>query len=340
MPKIISNFFRLNYHGRIIAKKVLTSPVLANNLLYQKVYKNIIDRKAARLASALPGEIAIETTSSCNAKCVMCPRSIGKTRPAGVMDLKLFYKIIENCEKIEKKDIGLSVFGEPLVDPYFFQRLEYVKKKGFKVNFFTNGSLLDKEKAGRLIELKCDSITFSIDGFTKETYEAIRVGLKRDEVYKNVNQLLDLKTFLKSDFPKVKIIGILMDKNKKEMKKFSRYWKSRPGVEYVFIASLRNWSGVFEERRIGKLGELSKRDIWRPPCYQLWTGLQILWDGRVALCCDDTAEARITIGDLRKQSIEEVWQGKTLENLRRLHLEGKRDNIFVCKECPRITVWW
>jgi len=340
MFKFIRKFFYLNSFGRTIAKRILTFSILANNPLYRGVYMSIIKRKARELSSALPEEIDIETTSSCNAKCIMCPRSVGRTRPAGIMDRELFYKIIDDCEKIGKKDIGLSIFGEPLVDPYFFQCLEYAKKRGFKVNFFTNGSLLNEEKAKKILDLKCDKITFSIDGFTKEVYESIRVGLDRDMVYKNVNQLLELKKSLGAELPKVDISGILMDKNKEEMEKFLEYWKSRPGIDNVLIASLRNWAGTFDETRIGRLGELSKRNIWRPPCRQLWKGLLILWDGRVSMCCDDVAEARIVIGDLKNQSIEEVWRGRILENLRRLHLGGKQEEIFICKECPRITVWW
>lgn len=340
MKKTIYNFFRLNNAGRTIAKKVLTSPVVANNPGYKKIYINFINKKAKKLSELVPGEIHIETTNSCNARCLMCPRSVGKTRPTGTMEMDFFYKIIENCEKIGKKEIFLSLFGEPLVDPYFFQRLEYVKKRGFKVSFSTNGSLLDKEKAKKLIDLKCDKVTFSIDGFSPQVYESIRVGLSRDEVYNNVNYLLGLKESLKSDLPKIDILWILMDKNNEEVKKFLNYWRSRAGIENVLIASLRNWAGILDKERIGNFGELSKKNIWKPPCNQLWIGLSILWDGRVAMCCDDTAEARIIIGDLKHQTIEDVWQGEILKNLRKEHLEGKQNDISVCKDCPRITVWW
>ncbi len=34
----------------------------------------------------------------------------------------------------------------------------------------------------------------------------------------------------------------------------------------------------------------------------------ILWDGRVTVCCTDY-EGRLSVGDIKKQTIEEIWTG-------------------------------
>jgi len=39
------------------------------------------------------------------------------------------------------------------------------------------------------------------------------------------------------------------------------------------------------------------------------------------------------VGHIEKNSIEEIWKGGEYEVLRKLHLEGRYDEIPVCKNC-------
>ena len=70
----------------------------------------------------------------------------------------------------------------------------------------------------------------------------------------------------------------------------------------------------------------------RHPCYELWKRVTILYDGRVVPCCFDF-DGELVLGDLKEQSLKEIWNGKKMKNLRRLHLEGKINPINLCREC-------
>jgi radical SAM protein with 4Fe4S-binding SPASM domain len=41
----------------------------------------------------------------------------------------------------------------------------------------------------------------------------------------------------------------------------------------------------------------------------------VLWDGRVVPCCRDS-DAALVLGDLTKQSLEEIWSGAEIKRLR------------------------
>lgn len=58
-------------------------------------------------------------------------------------------------------------------------------------------------------------------------------------------------------------------------------------------------------------------------------------DGKVSQCCND-ALGQATLGDLTKQSLEDVWYGKALETLRAAMLDGGRQACCLCRGCDTI----
>ena len=70
------------------------------------------------------------------------------------------------------------------------------------------------------------------------------------------------------------------------------------------------------------------------PCRMLWTELTVLWDGQVVPCAN-VYEHENLLGDLRTQSLEEVWERSPMQALRQAHLENAVAAIPVCRTCPR-----
>ena len=97
----------------------------------------------------IPKRITIETVFGCNARCSMCVIDVPTNRKKGIMPLEISKYVLDELapykDKIDKVDFfGL---GEPLLDPYIFQRIRYAKDKGFRnIAISTNADLLDKEK--------------------------------------------------------------------------------------------------------------------------------------------------------------------------------------------------
>jgi hypothetical protein len=235
---------------------------------------------------------------------------------------------------------SLSIFGEPLLDPLLLARAERMRDRGMACSFFTNGQLFHGEMAERVVAAQVESVTFSIDAYDSAVYESIRVGLSRDRVYKNVLGLLSHRSRVGAKLPRVYVTALRMAENEHDLPAYMRFWRHTRGLDGIVISDLRDWAGFGTDGDTGTGRLVRPGMLWLPPCRQLWGALNVLWDGRVVACCDDAAEGRLIVGDVRKESLQAIWRGKRLAALRDLHRQGRARQNKVCAACGRFTVWW
>ncbi|MGH2571828.1 MAG: SPASM domain-containing protein, partial [bacterium] len=57
--------------------------------------------------------------------------------------------------------------------------------------------------------------------------------------------------------------------------------------------------------------------------------------GRVHLCCRDT-EGDHVIADTATEELDAIWNGEHFRRLRRLHGQGRFDEIDACAPCDRV----
>jgi len=285
----------------------------------------------------------IETTLACNARCVFCSKQSLPLK-AGTMSWELFEKIIREAKELGVREAILSVYGEPLLDKLFLRRARLTEDAGLAFSFFTNASLLTKEIAKELLGFKYfKRLNFSVNAFDRDTYEKVMVGLKRDVVYGRIRDFLELKNALRPDVYVV-VSCVLFDKNKDEKERFRSYFLGLNGVDSVYFPMIRNRGGIPLDMEWGgedvEFSPLSKKTHKRLPCKFLWEDLFIYYNGMVGVCCEDTAARRIIIGDLNKQSLKDIWAGKSLKALRDMHMSGRRSAHSVCgKACTYNTIW-
>lgn len=61
----------------------------------------------------------------------------------------------------------------------------------------------------------------------------------------------------------------------------------------------------------------------------------ILYDGKVILCCDDYNKKMI-LGNINNSSIKEIWNSKQYENIRKMLYNGEYKKIPVCCNCNKL----
>lgn len=115
--------------------------------------------------------VEIETINRCNNDCSFCPVSRNfEKREFRLMDKNLFLKIISELHEIGYSgQINLFSNNEPLLDKRIFEFAEIVRNQvpKAKINFYTNGILLDEYKFWQLI----DNIDYmQIDNYS-DSYE-------------------------------------------------------------------------------------------------------------------------------------------------------------------------
>ncbi|MFQ5975983.1 MAG: radical SAM/SPASM domain-containing protein [Candidatus Hydrothermarchaeales archaeon] len=113
--------------------------------------------------------VTFELTMKCNLSCQMCFRDRSNDEE---LNLEAVAKVIQNLGSAVK-EISL-IGGEIFLRKDIFDLLDLLKKNGLKVNFHTNGTLIDETSIERLSGYdNFGRIGFSIDG-TKELHNRIR----------------------------------------------------------------------------------------------------------------------------------------------------------------------
>lgn len=279
--------------------------------------------------------LSLETTNRCNLQCSMCSAH-GKACYEGqaeghpaVMSFDFYKDILKQFFDMSRDDNQMRSImpqyqGEPLMTPGF---LEYCREIGkyrkFVFGFTTNACLLTSEISKELLNMKhFTSIAFSVDGFTKEVYESIRLGANFDKVMINIDEFLRLQNMLRPDFP-VYMSFVRQQGNIHEYEQFVNFWISKVyGVNSSYICS----------RSLPMMMDWVPKEEERFPCGNVFNGMVILTNGKVVPCCRDYLY-EIELGNLHNSSLQEIWHGEAYVNLRKLQLDRKWNEHSVCKNC-------
>lgn len=117
-----------------------------------------------------------DSTNKCNLNCIHCYHNYSK-RQKEIMDLKKVKNML-NDMVYTSKDWSLNPRfqisgGEALLRKDLFQIIEYANFNSIETRILTNGTLLTKEYAKKLSDLKINGIQVSIDG-SENTHNKIR----------------------------------------------------------------------------------------------------------------------------------------------------------------------
>ncbi len=270
-----------------------------------------------------PKKFAVEICSECNLACAMCYQPT-MTRLKGVMPFELWQKCADEISvTAPKTECWFSFCGEPLLQADLLIRmLDYGRLIGLNsLNVNTNGMLLTRDIADRLLRSGANLIVVGIDGFSKPVYEAIRINGVREELYENVEYLLKARRAL-DDGPEIQVQFIVMDSNRHELPEFEKYWLKRGAV--VKVRNMLSWGGKF-------VTPLTVPDEDRIPCPWALTMMHVFWDGGVPRCPGD-GNGEEGVGNAWEHKLSELWS--RLGHYRQLHLQRRFDELpHRCHDC-------
>ena len=294
------------------ARKGVERLLLAN----AKTTRKVLLRTGRDRAPRWPDIVQIESTNLCNAKCVFCPRD-EMHRRQGVMDFDLYRKVVDECAALGITHVREHNYGEPFLDKQLVEKVRYAKSKGIKeVGMISNGSLITEDIARGMIDAGLDAINISVDAAGKEVFESTRIHLNYDTVINNIRTLVRLRNESGRTHPKL-ILSFVRQNNSADEQAFIAEWSKV--ADKIHITDLHNWAGTLNEKTNVQF-----------PCYRLWLTFTVLWDGRVSMCCADF-DGRHIFGDLRTQTIADVWNSAMYRAARREHLESGGPGI--CRTC-------
>jgi len=286
-------------------------------------------RKKSDRLPYLPIRLWIELTSICNYKCIMCPNKDLKRQEKGFMELDLYKKIVDEAKEFVF-DINLAHRGESLLHPSLIEAIAYAKKNRLFTRIHTNGSLLTEELSYNILYSGLDRISFSFDGYSKETYEKIRTGGDFEKTINNITRFLEIKkeTRQKKPITTIEVINFnLQNKdtvsNNKE--KFKNKFKNLPLDNFV-SKEMHNWAGHLDKRKRGRK---------YTACPFPWNALIIYWDGSVLPCTQDFFGANV-LGNVKTEALKNIWNNEKMATLRKKLAKGMIDELEACSNCDRV----
>jgi MoaA/NifB/PqqE/SkfB family radical SAM enzyme len=225
----------------------------------------------------------------------MCPNKDLKKEEKGYMDFTLFKKIIDEASTFVI-DANLLHRGESLLHPNIIQMTKYAREKKLITKLHTNGTLLDEEMSNNVIESGLDYLTFSFDGYDKDTYESIRVKGNFEETTSNIIRFLRIKKELnnKRPFTTLELINFPNSNKKKDLLKRKDF--------------LNRFNGL---------------------------PLDIFWDGSVLPCPQDFFGSYV-LGNVQNSSLAEIWNNEKILDLRDKMGRRDISDLRTCEDCDRL----
>ena len=296
---------------------------------YREYRKQWVGLAQAQTVSDYPLLVDIELSSICNLTCPMCYTITDEFKErvnVSRMNFDVYKKIIDEISG-KVTAIRLSLRGEATLHPRFIDSISYAKDKGIKeVSTLTHGFKLTVTFFERMVDAGVDWITISVDGID-EVYEKIRKPLKFDDLLKKIMEIKKFKERRGLHRPVIKIQGIWPAILESGVEKY--YNTFEPYADLVAFNPLIDYLSNDEDIEY----------VDNFTCPQQYQRLVIGADGLVMKCSNDE-ENREVIGDIKNQTVHEIWHGEKMQKIREMQ---KTPNGFkksaVCKKCylPRKT---
>ena len=296
----------------------------------------------------MPISISVEPTTSCNLRCPECPSGLRSfTRPTGMLQTPLFHSLIDQLAPT----LSYLIFyfqGEPFLHPQLLDMVSYAASKKIYTATSTNAHYLTEDAAKKTVESGLDRLIISIDGSTQEVYESYRVGGNLDKVIEGTKNIIKAKRDLKSRTPHVIFQFLVVKPNEHQIDEVKRLGRTL-GVDEVacktaqiydykngseFIPSLNKYSRYSKNDD----GTYAIKNGMSDHCWKMWNSCVITWDGKVVPCCFDK-DAHFVLGDLNKNSFEDIWRGEKYNEFRSTLLRS-RSEIEMCRNCTEGTKVW
>jgi len=260
----------------------------------------------------------------------MCPYPAMK-RKKGTMGMELFRKIIDEAVHLPLIDqITFTGLGETLLDKHLMERLRYTRAAmpAIPIDIYTNGTFLTREKAEELRDAGLSMLYVSLNAVNKEKRQQIMFP-HRPGFY-DFDQVCDTLDYIIPRAGKMRVVvkGIVSKDFMEcdDAETFRQRWHGSTTQDgNAFLHLEGNWAGAVWPMRIKPV----------TACGRALSQIMVLWDGRVSLCCFD-GEGQVILGDLRSQTIREIYNGEKALNIRLAHVEGRRGSLELCSTCTAI----
>jgi MoaA/NifB/PqqE/SkfB family radical SAM enzyme len=272
--------------------------------------------------------VSLETCTSCNHRCPFCPVSVDP-RGREVMSRELFESIADQVLEIGGRGVMvfLSNYNEPTIDPLFEERCLALFARGLPVSLLTNASHLDPDRAERIASAgRFRYIGINLPTLDPERYERMHGTRDLARVLANIDALRAREI---GEETAIVVLGNNDEAHRKDVREIRERFEPLGWAVKPFRIRSRPASGTFIPEP-PPVKELRGCELMGSRPFE---HLHVTATGKAVLCCQDYYE-RLTVGDLKTETVAGILGGDVMARLRRwtYGVEPAPDD-FLCRRC-------
>jgi MoaA/NifB/PqqE/SkfB family radical SAM enzyme len=307
-----------------------------------------------------------ETTYRCNFQCIHCPRKVAGLDEQASIEPETFALYVNSPHIHHATLLGL---GETLMNPQFAAVAATLAAKNVPVSLVTNGALLKTDILKPLLNSDL-SVVVSIDSADAETFGKLRAPGWLTRIQENVRRLHE-----ENPGTKICVNTVVSDANYKNLVQLVDLGAALGAQRLTVLNVLsletqtdrRHGLLVPESERSAWLMEAWQKAIkvgltfdgkpLRPslrPCRSPWNQMYVAMNGDVYPCSfiyripkDEFQEyflgetltvplAAFRLGNLNRNSVEEIWEGQTAQRIRAILLDSQQDRQLSIEAYQRL----
>lgn len=279
-----------------------------------------------------PPYVTFELTNICNFRCIMCYASYLKNKKRE-LDFNLFKKAIDEIARYGSL-IRFIGHEEPMLYGKIKDAIRYVKDKGLLLHITTNGSLLNEDMTGLLIDAGVDSVIFSFQGFTRQEYCFMR-NVENKVYLKVIDNIKRLYAKKKDGRPYIMITTTITERDDPNSRdNFIReHLKYADEVQVTGFTHFMHLDAQFKKKDIWRSLNISKpkKNIHKN-CFAANYEMLIKESGEAYPCCGAFCES-LKIGNIHNDRLFDVWHSGKAFKIRKLLWKGELDSFKDCTVC-------
>ena len=316
-------------------------------------------------ALSLPSELQIEPTNRCNMRCNACKRTHVRLARDADLTLADYRHIVRDLPRLER--VAFQLNGEPLLCDDVFAMIRHAVDAGARTVMNSNATLLDRRRRHALLDCGLHELRVSLDGASREAVERMAGADVLEVVSRGVRALTAERGA--GELPRVSLWMVATRDNIEELPGLVRV-AAEIGADEVYAQRLvltghgvavaeRSLHGQIDEaiREVVARAEevaaevgVAVRASGRRPvlesfaapedapgtlaCWRAWRSAVVTAEQRVLPCCISSFVVdydALQVGDLRRQTWPEIWNGEPYRALRRGILTGAP--VRACASC-------
>ncbi|MCJ8347037.1 radical SAM protein [bacterium] len=320
-----------------------------------------------------PRHVVIDLTNRCNTNCIACwtysPLLKPENKPVKswfkeTLNLDSLLHLIEDLHEMGVERIRFTGGGEPLLFKGVDRLISEIKSRNIWLAITTNGILLFVERIDLLRRLRVDEVAISLWAATGETYKKIHPKSRKDEFWKIMGAMDQLKVGEWS--PSLHMLNVINTLNVHEIEKMADMARNLrfDAVYFTLVDAmddtkqlllnqkdrnyalqqisnlkkrfygdleirLDNFQG-FEDRLndVSNEQEYDRIKLDALPCTMGWHFARITADGFVAPCCKGVD---YKMGNIHTDRFKKIWVNHKYQEFRGLALNEKKDHPYFKK---------